>query len=218
LSSIRLIRISYFLQKINRFNENWKKDNKFKNKNDNFDFKIMIFYDKCNVIELFEHVYIQIALIMLEKRALNHSYSNRVYAIIFHQFCINIKRYFEQSKWQRYNLNKWHFMHIRDIISMNSFLFLSNCFQKLCDDINILRQIFDLKYHDLNYLRENFIRTCKNHSALVVELHNSLMNSSSFIDFFCINIVNWETTNKSTNYTYLQIVDNSSHDRYFTNR
>jgi hypothetical protein len=62
----------------------YKKENKFKNKNDNFDFKIMIFYDKCNVIELFEHAYMQIASIMLEERALNHYYFNRMYAMTFH--------------------------------------------------------------------------------------------------------------------------------------
>jgi hypothetical protein len=155
----------------------------------------MIFYDKCNVIKLFEHVYMQIALIMLEERALNHFYSNRMYAMTFLQFCINMKRYFEEKKWQRYNLNKWHFMHIRDIISTNSFLFLSDYLQKLCDDINILQQNIDLKYHDSHYLRENLIRTFKDHFAFVVELHNSSMNSSFFVDFFCINIVNWKTTN-----------------------
>jgi hypothetical protein len=132
----------------------------------------MIFYDKCNVIKLFENAYIQVASIMLEKRALNHFYSNRMYTITFHQFCINIKRYFEESKWQRYNLNKWHFMYIQDIISTNLSLFLSDCLQKLCDDMNILQQNIDFKYHDSNYLRENLIRACRDHSAFVVELHN----------------------------------------------
>jgi hypothetical protein len=196
----------------------YKEENKFKNKNDNFDFKIMIFYNKCNVIELFEHVYMQVASIVLEKRALSHFYSNRIYAMIFYQFCINIKRYFEESKSQCYNLNKWHFMHIRDIILTNSSLFLLNCLQKSCDDMNILQQSIDLKYHDSNYLRENLIRVCRDHFAFVVEVHNSSVNSSFLVDFFCISIVNWETTNKSTNHTNLQSIDDSFHDHYFTNR
>ncbi len=178
----------------------------------------MIFYDKCNVIELFEHVYMQIALIMFKERTLSHFYSNRMYAMTFSQFCINLKRYFEESKWQRYNLNKWHFMHIRDIISTNSSLFLSNSLQKLCDDMNILQQNIYFKYHDSNYFRENLIQAWRDHSAFVVELHNSLMNSSFFVNFFCIKIVNWKTTNKSTNHTYFQSIDDSLHDHYFTNR
>jgi hypothetical protein len=68
-------------------------------------------------------------------------------------------------------------MNIRDIIATNSFLFLSNCLQKLCDDMNILQQNINLKYHDSNYHRENLIRACKDHSAFVVELHNSSINS-----------------------------------------
>jgi hypothetical protein len=51
----------------------------------------MIFYDKCNVIELLEHAYMQVASIMLEDRALSHYYSNRMYAMTFNQFCINIR-------------------------------------------------------------------------------------------------------------------------------
>jgi hypothetical protein len=140
----------------------------------------------------------------------------------FHQFCVNMKRYFEESKWQRHNVNKWHFMNIRDIIATNSFLFLSNCLQKLCDDMNILQQNIDFKYHDSNYLRENLIRACRDHFVFVVELQNSSVNSSSFIDSLCINIVNWKTANKSIEHTYLQSIDDSSHnqchDQCFTNR
>ncbi len=193
----------------------YKGKDKFKNKDDNFDFKIMIFHDKCNVIKLFKHVYMQAASIMLEERVLSHFYSNRMYAMTFNQFCINMKRYFEESKWQRHNLNKWHFMHIRDIITTNSSLSLSDCLHKLCDDMNTLQQDIDLKYHGSNHFRENFIRACRDHSAFVVELHNSSVNSSILVDSLCISIVNWETVNKSTKHTYLQ---NDVHDHCFTNR
>jgi hypothetical protein len=84
--------------------------------------------------------------------------------------------------------------------------------------MNILQQDIDLKNHDSNYFRENFIRACRNHSAFVVELHNSSMNSSTFVDFLCINIVNWKTTNKSTNHTYFQSIDDLFHNQCFTNR
>jgi hypothetical protein len=55
--------------------------------------------------------------------------------------------------------------------------------------MNILQQNINFKYHDLNYFRENFVRACKDHSALIVKLHNLSINSSFFVDFFCINIV-----------------------------
>ncbi len=83
---------------------------------------------------------------------------------------------------------------------------------------NNLQQNIDLKYHDSNDLRENLIRACRNHFAFVVELHNSSLNSSTFFDSFCINIVNWKTINKSTKHTYFQNIDNLFHDQCFTNR
>ncbi len=198
----------------------YREEDKFKNKDDNFDFKIMIFYDKCNVIELFEHAYMQAVSIMLEERALSHFYSNRMYVMTFNHFCVNMKRYFEESKWQRHNLNKWHFMHIRDIIAANSSLSLSDCLQKLCENMNILQQDIDLKYHESNYLRENLIRACRDHSAFVVELHNSSIDFSIFVDSLCINIINWKTANLNSTRAYIQscIDDCKDYEHCFTNR
>jgi hypothetical protein len=47
-----------------------------------------------------------------------------------------MKKYFKESKWKRFNLTKWQFIYIDNVIIVNSNLFVTECFQKLCVDLN----------------------------------------------------------------------------------
>jgi hypothetical protein len=75
-------------------------------------------------------------------------------------------------------------------------------------------------------MREILIQACKDHSILLIELHNSSSNVSSLINSFYINIINFESINKKKN-IYLQNIDtninecnhiNCTHKHNFTNR
>ncbi len=68
---------------------------KFDITNNNFDFKIMIFYDKCNRANLFQIAYDQNTLIMLRDQILIYFYINQHIFELFNDFCINIKNFFE---------------------------------------------------------------------------------------------------------------------------
>jgi hypothetical protein len=79
-------------------------------------------------------------------------------------------------------------------------------------------------YHDSNHMRKILIRACRDHSILLIELHNSSSNVSSLINSLYINIINFKSINKKTN-TYLQSIDinkcdhiNCTHDHNFIDR
>jgi hypothetical protein len=55
-------------------------------------------------------------------------------------------------------------------------------------------------------MRKILIRVCRDHSILLIELHNSSSNVSSLINSFYISIINFESINKKKN-TYLQSID-----------
>ncbi len=76
----------------------YRNENKFDITNDNFDFKIMIFYDKCNRANLSQIAYDQNASIMLRDQTLTYFYINRHIFDSFNDFCINIKNFFESLK------------------------------------------------------------------------------------------------------------------------
>jgi hypothetical protein len=75
-------------------------------------------------------------------------------------------------------------------------------------------------------MRKILIRACKDHSTLLIELHNSSSNVSSLINSLYINIINFESINKKRN-TYLQSIDtnisecdhiNCTHEHNFIDR
>ena len=71
---------------------------KFKSTDDNFDFKLRIFFNKCRRVELSSHAYMKEASSMLAKRALFHFYDNQYEDITFDKFCADMKKFFEESE------------------------------------------------------------------------------------------------------------------------
>jgi hypothetical protein len=117
-----------------------------------------------------------------------------------------MKRFFEESEWKRFNLTKWQFIHIDNVIVANSNLSLIECLQKLCTDLNDIQKELNSDYHDSNHMREILIRACRDHSILLIELHDSSSNVSSLINSLYISIINFESINKKKN-AYLQDID-----------
>jgi hypothetical protein len=97
-------------------------------------------------------------------------------------------------------------MHIDNVIVVNSNLFLIECFQKLCVDLDDVQKELNFDYHDSNQMRKILIRACKDHSILLIDLHNSSSKFSDLINALYNNIVNYESINKKNN-TYFQSID-----------
>ena len=68
---------------------------KFSETNDNFEFKLIIFLEKCRRVELSFHVYLEGASLMLSKKTLNVFYVNRFFIFTFDEFCRSIQSKFE---------------------------------------------------------------------------------------------------------------------------
>ncbi len=155
------------------------------------------------MFELSSHAYMKETSFMLAKRALFHFYDKQYENITFDKFRVDMKKFFVESKWKRFNLTKWQFMHIDNVIVASSNLSLTECLQKLCIDLDDVQKELNLDYHDSNQMRKILIRTCKDHSTLLIDLHNSSSKFSDLINSFYSNIVNYESINKKNN-TYLQ--------------
>ncbi len=112
-------------------------------------------------------------------------------------------------------------MHIDNVIVANSNLFLIECLQKLCVDLDDVLKKLNSDYHDLNQMRKILIRACKDHSILLIDLHNSSSKFSNLINAFYNKIVNYELINKKNN-TYFQNIDiidcDHTHDHNFIDK
>ncbi len=203
--------VQNFFKKLSQLNKIYKNDEKFKSTDNNFEFKLKIFINKCKRVDLSSHAYLKEIAFVLANRALSHFYVNEYENITFDKFRVDMKKFFEKSEWKRFNLTKWQFIHIDNIIVANSNLSLIECLQKLCTELSDIQKELNSDYHDSNHMRKILIRTCKDHSILLIELYNSSSNVSSLMNSLYINIINFESINKKTN-TYLQNIDINEYD------
>ncbi len=72
-------------------NKLYKKKKKFESTENNFDFKLTIYLDKCKHVDLLEYAYEKEVLIMLTDEALIRYYVNRVNFITFNVFALVCK-------------------------------------------------------------------------------------------------------------------------------
>ncbi len=79
--------------------------------------------------------------------------------------------------------------------------------------MNIIQRDLNSAYHDSIRLRENIIRVCRNHSALIFELINSSMNI-----FILMNtLLNYEIVRKSSIHQQYHQNDETD-DHYFIDK
>jgi hypothetical protein len=168
------------------------------------------FYDKCRRARLFEHAYLQNASIMLSNEALDYYYSNLQFCYSFHEFCVNIKHYFESSEWYCINLIKWQTISIADVVASNSILSLFECLRKMCSEMSTIQKDLNSAFSDSIQLRKNIIRICRDYFALINELNNASINISDLINNLHTNFMNCEVIQKqhdSMQQIYLQNQD-----------
>jgi hypothetical protein len=99
-------RSNNYAKEISSLSKIYKDENRFNDSENNFDFKLLIFFDRCSQMNLSEHAYLKAASIMLSDQTLTYYYSNKVTYFTFDDFCINMRTHFENSEWQRSNLDK----------------------------------------------------------------------------------------------------------------
>jgi hypothetical protein len=203
----------------------YRDEDRFSDSKDNFEFKLLIFFDRCSQVNLSKHAYLKAVSIMLSDQTLTYYYSNKVTYFTFDDFCINMRTYFENSEWQRSNLDKWQTLSLRDVIAVNSNVSLTECLRKLCAKMSTIQRELDSAYHDSTLLRENIIQTCRDHSVLIFELINSSMNISRLINILELSIINYEIVRKFFVQQQHQYHQNQYHqtkdeidDHYFIDR
>ncbi len=211
-------RFDNYAREIVSLNKIYRDEDRFSDSENNFEFKLLIFFDRCSQMNLSKHAYLKAVSIMLSDQTLTYYYSNKVTYFIFDDFCANMRAYFENSEWQRSNLDKWQTLSLRDVIAANSNVSLIECLRKLCAKMNTIQRKLDSAYHDSIRLRENIIRAYRDHSVLIFELINSSMNISKLINILQSSIINYDIVRKFFAQHQYQQNEDEIDDQYFIDR
>jgi predicted metallo-beta-lactamase superfamily hydrolase len=84
-------------------------ETKYSEENDNFSFKLIMFNDMCDRIDVSFETKLKAFLTMLKELALDYYYANVISsknAFTFDDVCISIMSYFEDAEYKRSILNK----------------------------------------------------------------------------------------------------------------
>jgi hypothetical protein len=207
-----------YSKELSILNKLYKNEEKFENTEDNFDFKLIIYLDKCKYADLSEHAYEKDVSLMLTNETLTYYYANRDNFITFNDFCISMRLYFESSEWRDQNLDKWHTITFENVVTINSNVSLIECFRKMCSQMNTIQRDLNPAYHDSIRLRKNIIRICRSHSALIYEIINSSMKIFALMNTLQSSIISYEVIRKSfTSQQYHQNEDEAN-DHYFIDK
>jgi hypothetical protein len=84
-------------------------ETKYSEENDNFSFKLIMFNDMCNRVDVSLETKLKAFLIMLKRLALNYYYANVInnkISFTFDDVCISMMNYFEDAEYKKNILNK----------------------------------------------------------------------------------------------------------------
>jgi negative regulator of genetic competence, sporulation and motility len=86
-------------------------ETKYSEENDNFSFKLIMFNDMCDRVDVFSEIKLKAFFIMFKELALNYYYANMINrdknrSIIFDDVCVSMMNYFEDAEYKRSILNK----------------------------------------------------------------------------------------------------------------
>ena len=87
-----------YSKKLVLFDRIYKNEKKFEETNDSFDYKLLLFYNKCKRVNLFKRAYIYEISIMLTEQIQSRFYKIRNMILIFDEFCEDMRDYFEKNK------------------------------------------------------------------------------------------------------------------------
>jgi hypothetical protein len=73
-----------------------------------FDYKLTIFYNVCERVELPREAYMRVFLIILKGLAEAHYFNGILSILPYLDACNNMRAYFEGPEYYRLNLNKWN--------------------------------------------------------------------------------------------------------------
>ncbi len=177
---------------------------KYNEKNDNFSFKLIMFNDMCDRIDVLFEAKLKAFLTMLKKLALNYYYANitsKDHSITFDDVCVSMMNYFEDAEYKRSILNKWNNLSLKSVMSKteNEEKSMNECLQLLIKELRHLQHDLQSILRIDDFIHNKLVNACQKISAcqyayfksseILTELINDLKSSittyqkAHFIEF-----------------------------------
>lgn len=158
---------------------------------------------------------------MLTGEAMTEYYKVKNSAMTFDDFCKLIQGWYKTPEWNRNNHIKWETITLAKVVERNPTLSTQECLCKLCTEMDDLQQGLNVKHQGPKTRRENLIRACRGHPALLIGLSHAASHSSytDVVNAFDSAIVEYKLVHNpaAVSQSYVQEED-TDNDAFFTER
>jgi hypothetical protein len=138
---------------------------KYSDENDSFSFKLTIFHDMCDRVDVLQLIKLKTFSIMLKDLTFDYYYSNMfaniVTVITFDEICFSMKNYFEDVEYKRDILFKWNNMILKSMMTSNEDKSVEECFQLLIKQLRHLQHDLNSKLRSEKFIHNKLINACQ---------------------------------------------------------
>ncbi len=143
---------------------------KYSEKNDNFSFKLIMFNDMCDRIDVSSEAKLKALLTMFKGLALNYYYKNMTsknknHSITFDDVCVSIMSYFEDAEYKRSILNKWNNITLKTMMSFNEYKSMNECLQLMIKELRHLQHDLESILRIDDFIHNKLVNACQEISA-----------------------------------------------------
>jgi hypothetical protein len=143
---------------------------KYSEENDNFSFKLIMFNDMCDRVDVLSEIKLKAFLTMLKKLTLNYYYANVINSktsFTFDDVCISMTNYFEDAEYKRNILNKWNNLTLKSIMhkTENERKFMNECLQLLIKSLRHLQHDLESTLRIDEFIHNKLVNACQKISA-----------------------------------------------------
>ncbi len=180
---------------------------KYSDENDSCSFKLTIFHDMCDRVNVSQSVKLKTFFIMFKDLAFDYYYSNMfindMILIIFDEVCFSMRNYFEDAEYRRSFLFKWNNLILKSVMTSNESKSVEECLQLLIKQLRHLQHDLNSKLRSEKFIHNKLINACQDVfvcqyvcfklSDSLIDLINDLrssiiiyqkVNSTNFIETF----------------------------------
>jgi hypothetical protein len=198
-------------------------EQKYDGTNGSFDYKLTIFLDICQRVDLPQEALMRAFPTMLKGLAQDHFYNNKLLQRTYDEACTNIRSFFKKPDYHRSNLDKWNATTLASTTAENPEKSMYENVQLLINTLRQLQYGLSPALRSTEFLYNKLVIACQGSPACQYAVLDPPSNLGGLINKLQLSITTYEKEQSNTEAFYIDCryyTKNKQHDQrgYYKSR
>jgi len=167
-------------------------EQKYSGTNESLDYKLKMFYDICNRVDVPLVAYLKAFPTILKEMALDHFYSQELYNRPFEAVCVYLRNVFEGATFQHKHLDKWNTVILSTVIANNANKSTIECLQLLILELRKTQMCLYSDLRNTSFYYNKLVTICQGVSAYKYTISNPSHDIGDLVNKLQSAIVNYK--------------------------